>query len=148
MLTTPSGLDYRFLTAEDIVRVELATLDFGAQRKPTSEKRLHRDVFAFRTTANACIHTHSRYCGVFAAARKPVCCISGEMKRLVGSEMCCAPHALPSTKKLSKVAIRAMGKNNGCLLMNHGVICLGTDLEAAYLACKAAEEAAAQQLGL
>lgn len=146
MLTTPSGLDYRFLTAEDIVRVELATLDYGAQRKPTSEKRLHRDVFASRSTANACIHTHSRYCGVFAAARKPVCCISGEMKRLVGSEMCCAPHALPSTKKLSKVAIRALGRNNGCLLMNHGVLCCASSLDEAYQTCKAAEQAAKEQL--
>ncbi len=146
MLVTPSGLDYRFLTADDVVRVELETLDYGAQRKPTSEKRLHRDVFAFRGTANACIHTHSRYCGVFAAARKPVCCISGEMKRFVGSEMCCAPHALPSTKKLSKVAIRALGRNNGCLLMNHGVLCCGNSLDEAYQTCKAAEQAAKEQL--
>ncbi len=146
MLVTPSGLDYRFLTADDVVRVELATLDYGAQRKPTSEKRLHRDVFAFRASANACIHTHSRYCGVFAAARKPVCCISGEMKRFVGSEMCCAPHALPSTKKLSKVAIRALGRNNGCLLMNHGVLCCGNSLDEAYQTCKAAEQAAKEQL--
>ena len=146
MLVTPSGLDYRFLTADDVVRVELETLDYGAQRKPTSEKRLHRDVFAFRNGANACIHTHSRYCGVFAAARKPVCCISGEMQRLVGSEMCCAPHALPSTKKLSKVAIRALGRNNGCLLMNHGVLCCGSSLDEAYQTCKTAEQAAKEQL--
>jgi len=146
MLVTPSGLDYRFLTADDVVRVELETLEYGAQRKPTSEKRLHRDVFAFRASANACIHTHSRYCGVFVAARKPVCCISGEMKRFVGSEMCCAPHALPSTKKLSNVAIRAMGKNNGCLLMNHGVLCCGSSLDEAYQTCKAAEQAAKEQL--
>jgi L-fuculose-phosphate aldolase len=70
------------------------------------------------------------------------------MKRLVGDEMRCAGHALPSTKKLSKVALGALGNRNGCLLMNHGVICCGTDLEAAYQTCKAAEEAATQQLGL
>ena len=146
MLVTPSGLDYRFLTAEDIVRVELSTLDYGFQRKPTSEKRLHRDVIVSRSGVGACIHTHSRYCGVFAAARKPVCCISGEMKRLVGEEMLCAPHALPSTKKLSKVALGAMGKNNACLLMNHGVLCSGSNLDEAYEACRAAEQAAKEQL--
>lgn len=148
MLCTPSGLDYRLLTPEDIVKVELSTLDYGSQRKPTSEKRLHRDIFAARADVGASIHTHAKLCGVFAAARKSICCIEGEMQRLVGDEMRCAGHALPSTKKLSKVALGALGNRNGCLLMNHGVICLGTDLEAAYLACKAAEEAAAQQLGL
>ena len=148
MLCTPSGLSYRSLTPEDIVKVELSTLAYGEQRKPTSEKRLHRDIFAVRADVGAVIHTHAKLCGVFAAARKSICCIEGEMKRLVGSEMHCAGHALPSTKKLSKVALKALGNRNGCLLMNHGVICCGTDLEGAYLACKAAEEQAARQLGL
>ena len=148
MLCTPSGLDYRLLTPADIVKVELSTLEYGEQRKPTSEKRLHRDVFAARADVGAVIHTHAKRCGVFAAARQSICCIDGEMKRLVGDEMRCAGHALPSTKKLSHVALKALGNRNGCLLMNHGVICCGADLEAAYLACKASEEAAGRQLGL
>ena len=148
MLCTPSGLAYHFLTPDDIVKVELATLAYGDQRKPTSEKRLHRDLFAARPDAGASIHTHAKRCGVFAAARKTICCISGEMKELVGEEMRCAGHALPSTKKLSKVALGALGNRNGCLLMNHGVLCCGSDLEQAYRACKAAEQAAGEQLGL
>ncbi len=148
MLCTPSGLAYHYLTPDDIVKVELSTLDYGSQRKPTSEKRLHRDLFAARPDAGASIHTHAKRCGVFAASRKTLCCISGEMKELVGAEMRCAGHALPSTKKLSKVALGALGQNNGCLLKNHGVLCCGKDLEQAYRTCKAAEQAAGEQLGL
>ena len=138
MLCTPSGLDYRILTPEDIVKVELSTLGYGAQRKPTSEKRLHRDIFASRADVGAVIHTHAKLCGVFAAAGK----------NLAGDGMRCAGHALPSTKKLSKLALAALGERNGCLLMNHGVLCCGADLEAAYLVCKAAETAAGRQLGV
>ena len=148
MLCTPSGLDYRLLKPEDIVKVELKTLDYGTQRKPTSEKRMHRDIFEARADVGAVIHTHAKHCGVFAAARKSICCIEGEMRRIIGDEMHCAGHALPSTKKLSRVALKALGNRNGCLLMNHGVICCGAHLEGAYLACKASEEAAGQQLGL
>ncbi|MCE5189815.1 MAG: class II aldolase/adducin family protein [Eubacteriales bacterium] len=148
MLCTPSGLAYHYLTPDDIVKVDLATLEFGSQRKPTSEKRLHRDLFAARPDVGASIHTHAKRCGVFAAACKTLCCISGEMKELVGAEMRCAGHALPSTKKLSKVALSALENRNGCLLMNHGVLCCGSDLEQAYRACKAAEQAAGEQLGL
>ena len=148
MLCTPSGVAYHLLTADDIVNVELATLSYGDQRKPTSEKRLHRDIFLARADVGAVIHTHAKLCGVFAAARKTICCITGDMKTRIGSEMRCAGHALPSTKKLSKVALGALENRNGCLLMNHGVICCGTDLNGAYLACKAAEEAAGEQLGL
>lgn len=148
MLCTPSGLDYRTLTPEDIVKVELTTLNYGKQRKPTSEKRMHRDIFEARADVGAVIHTHAKHCGVFAAARKSICCIEGEMQRIIGDEMRCAGHALPSTKKLSNVALKALGNRNGCLLMNHGVICCGADLEGAYLACKASEEAAGKQLGV
>jgi L-fuculose-phosphate aldolase len=148
MLCTPSGLDYRLLQSADIVKVELCSLDYGEQRKPTSEKRLHRDIFACRADVGAVIHTHAKLCGVFAAARESITCLEGEMRQIVGAEMRCAGHTLPSTKKLSRVAIRALGSNNGCLLMNHGVICCGTDLLSAYRACKAAEEAAGRQLGL
>ena len=148
MLCTPSGLAYHYLTPDDIVKVDLATLEYGSQRKPTSEKRLHRDLFAARPEVGASIHTHAKRCGVFAASRQTLYCISGEMKELVGPEMRCAGHALPSTKKLSKVALGALGKNNGCLLMNHGVLCCGADLEQAYQTCKAAEQAAGEQLGL
>ena len=148
MLCTPSGVAYHLLTADDIVKVELATLSYGEQRKPTSEKRMHRDIFVARADVGAVIHTHAKLCGVFAAARKTICCITGDMQARIGSEMRCAGHALPSTKKLSKVALGALENRNGCLLMNHGVICCGTDLDSAYLACKAAEEAAGEQLGL
>lgn len=148
MLCTPSGVAYHLLTADDIVKVELATLSYGEQRKPTSEKRMHRDIFVARADVGAVIHTHAKLCGVFAAARKTICCITDDMQARIGSEMRCAGHALPSTKKLSKVALGALENRNGCLLMNHGVICCGTDLDSAYLACKAAEEAAGEQLGL
>jgi L-fuculose-phosphate aldolase len=148
MLCTPSGLDYRRLRADDIVKVNMRTLEHEGTRRPTSEKRLHRDIFVSRADVGASIHTHAKLCGVFAAARRTICCISGEMQEKVGNEMRCAGHALPSTKKLSRIALKALGNRNGCLLMNHGALCCGADLERAYLTCKAAETAAAEQLGL
>ncbi len=148
MLVTPSGLDYRALAPEDIVKVELDTLEYGNQRKPTSEKQLHRDLLSARPDVGAAIHTHAKNCGVFAAARKSVCCVSDELRSLTGDEIRCAPHALPSTKKLSRVALKALGGRNACLLMNHGVLCCGEDLKRAYEACKASERAAGEQLGL
>ncbi len=148
MLVTPSGLDYRTLTPGDIVKVEMETLEYGNQRKPTSEKRMHRDLFAARVDVGAVIHTHARNCGVFAAARKSICCVSDELRGLIGDEIRCAPHALPSTQKLSKVSLEALGSRNACLLMNHGVICCGKDLQQAYEACRASEQAAKEQLDL
>lgn len=148
MLCTPSGLAYHLLTPDDIVKVDLISLEYEGKRKPTSEKRLHRDLFLSRADVGAAIHTHAKLAGVFAAARRTICCISGEMQRMIGSEIRCAGHALPSTKRLSDAALGALGNRNGCLLMNHGLLCCGADLEGAYLACEAAEQAAGEQLGL
>ena len=139
MLVTPSGLDYRALMPEDVVKVELSTLAYEGTRKPTSEKRLHRDLFLARPDVGAAIHTHARFCGVFAAARMRVPC---------GEGILCAPHALPSTKSLSKAALAALGKHSACLLMNHGVLCCGADLAGAYEACVESERAAKECLSL
>lgn len=141
MLVTPSGLDYRMLSPDDVVKVELETMRYESERKPTSEKQLHRDLFLARPDVGAAIHTHAKNCGVFAAARKAVCPAEGEM-------LLCAPHALPSTKKLSRVAIKALGDRSACLLMNHGVLCCGADLRQAYEGCKSSEQAAGKLLGL
>ena len=148
LLCTPSGLAYHFLTPDDIAKVNLVTLEYEGPRKPTSEKRLHRDLYAARPDVSASIHTHAKRCGVFAAARKALRCNSEEMHKRIGATMRCGGHALPSTKKISRVALGALGDRNGCLLMSHGVLCCGADLEQAYLACKASEQAAGEQLGL
>ncbi|MEG2770255.1 MAG: class II aldolase/adducin family protein [Oscillospiraceae bacterium] len=146
MLVTPSGLDYLHLTPDDVVKVNLENLEYDGARKPTSEKKMHRAILNARPDAMAVIHTHSVDCGVFAAAGVSLPAATEKMKTLVGGEMRCAPHALPSTGRLSDVAVKALDGRNGCLLQNHGVICCGKDLANAFAICEAAEEAAGKYL--
>lgn len=142
MLVTPSGLDYLALTADDIVKVELSTLAYISKRKPTSEKRLHQAVLRARPDVGAVIHTHSPDCSVLAAAGATLPAVTAEMRSLVGGDARTAAHALPSTGKLSRVALAALEGRNACLLANHGVLCCGRDLNAAYRVCVVMEEAA------
>lgn len=138
MLVTPSGLDYRLLTSDDIVRVAFDTLAYDGSRKPTSESRLHRDIYAARPEVGAIIHTHAAHCGVFGAARAALPACDGGVR--------CAPHALPSTKPLSRHALAALEGQNACLLANHGMICCGEELAEAFAGCEALERAAAERL--
>ena len=48
MLATPSGLDYDRLTPEDMVKVEIETLKYEGNLKPTSEKGLHAAIYKKR----------------------------------------------------------------------------------------------------
>lgn len=74
MLTTPSGLDYMRLTPDDMVKVDIDTLKYEGDKKPTSEKGLHGAIYKNREDIGAVIHTHSKYCSVFAAAGRGHAC--------------------------------------------------------------------------
>lgn len=146
MLVTPSGLDYLALTAEDIVKVDLDTLAYASRRKPTSERKLHQAVLTARPNVGAVIHTHSPDCSVLAAAGASLPAVTDEMRALVGDGAMTAPHALPSTARLSRVALAALEGRNACLLANHGVLCCGRDLDEAYRICEVMEGAAGRLL--
>lgn len=136
MLTTPSGIDYARLTAEDMVKVNIETLDYEGSLKPTSEKGLHAAIYRNRPDIHGIIHTHSKYCSVYAAARKELS-ISGsgsdDAKSTVFSNpVRLAAYALPGTKALMKNTAAAVGGNYGALMSNHGMIVCGSTLETAF----------------
>lgn len=144
MLVTPSGLDYLCLAPADIVRVDLFTFAYESSngRRPTTEKRFHSAIYRARPEVNAVIHTHAEYCGVFAAAHRPLPASTPEQLRLFGGDVRCAAHALPSTARLTRFALAALDGRSACLLANHGAICIGSSLAAAFAVCGAAEAAA------
>ena len=49
-----------------------------------------------------------------------------------GDTIRCAPYVLFGTQALSDLALEALRDRRACLLANHGMIALGTDLDHAY----------------
>lgn len=137
MLVTPSGLDYMRLTPADMVKVNIDSLKYEGILKPTSEKGLHAAIYRNRPEIGGIIHTHSKYCSVYAAARidLPIreenaasdtdICVFTDPVRL-------AAYALPGTKALMKNTAAAVGNNCGAIMAGHGMIVCGTDLTAAF----------------
>jgi Ribulose-5-phosphate 4-epimerase and related epimerases and aldolases len=142
MLATPSGLDYERLTPEDMVKVEIKTLKFEGDKKPTSEKALHAGIYASRPEIGAVIHTHSKYCCIFAASRMPIQVEDPELIGRLGEVLNIAEYGLPGTSKLTKNTIKALGSTPGCVMANHGMICCGTDMEDTFGICNDMERAA------
>ncbi|HKM28692.1 MAG TPA: class II aldolase/adducin family protein [Anaerovoracaceae bacterium] len=140
MLVTPSGLDYTRLTADDMVKVNIETLEYGGDLKPTSEKGLHAIIYRLRPDVGAVIHTHSKYCSIFAAARKPMPIITDKGKAVFGEEIAIAGYGLPGTKSLMNNTAKALGKNFGAIMANHGMICCGSDIENTFSNCVMLEE--------
>lgn len=135
MLVTPSGLDYERLTPYDMVKVNIHTLEYDGDIKPTSEKGLHAEIYKRRADAGSVIHTHSKYACVFAAAEKD---LSEEVKL--------AGYGLPGTKKLMKNTADALGDNFGAIMSHHGMIVCGSDIEDAFSNCSRLEEMAEKSL--
>ena len=142
MITTPSGRDYTALTPRDMVKVDIKTLTYGDGGKPTSEKGLHAGVYELRRDVGAVIHTHSKYCSIFAAAGKPMHITDHDLAEKTGELIYLSDYAFAGTKALTKNVLKALGQRAGVIMSNHGMLCCGRDLPDAFEKAEAMEEAA------
>jgi L-fuculose-phosphate aldolase len=139
VIITPSGANYTALADEDIPVVDLATGDYEGA-KPSSEKGLHLEVYRQRREIGAVIHVHSPNASTLAAARRELPPILDDVAQLIGSGVRVADYALPSTRKIVRATMRALRGRMAALMANHGAICLGRDLEEAFLCCQVLEK--------
>jgi L-fuculose-phosphate aldolase len=52
-----------------------------------------------------------------------------------------APYALPNTKKITVETARAIETSNAALMSNHGVVCIGENLENTFEVVRTLEKA-------
>ena len=74
-LITPTGMAYDTLEADDVVFMRLDG-DFSGvstnKRKPSSEWRFHRDIYAARPEAQSILHAHSPFATSLACLRREI----------------------------------------------------------------------------
>lgn len=141
MLITPSGLPYEALTRDDIVLVNYHTSEYEGPVKPSSEKELHCEIYRTRKEVMAVIHTHQMNASTVAAAQREVPPILDDMAQIIGPTVRVADYALPSTKKITKKTVKALKGRNAALMANHGAVCVGRDLDEAFVVCQVLEKA-------
>ena len=66
--------------------------------------------------------------------------ILDDLAQIIGPGVRCAAYALPSTRKIVRVTLKALRGRNAALLANHGAVCIGRDLEEAYTCCQILEK--------
>ena len=137
---TPSGKSYDALTVRDLVMVEGG--EPHARRKPSSEWRLHRDIYERREEAGAIVHTHSSFATTLACLRRPIPAVHYEIAFAGGGDIRCAPYATFGTQKLSDHALAALEGRSACLLANHGVVAFAPTIEQAVVLADKVEELA------
>lgn len=134
MLVTPSAIGYYELKPEDMVLVNIHTLEYPKDGlKPTSEKGIHGGILSGRPEVNAIIHSHGNAGSVYAAAHAKLTVRDKELQKLFKTkEIKTAPYAPPGFKKLAQNTIAGIGAANAVFMANHGVMCCGKDLDEAY----------------
>jgi L-fuculose-phosphate aldolase len=130
-LVTPSGMRYEDLGPDDVVRVGMDGTPGGA-RKPSSEWRFHRDVYATRPEAGAVVHTHGPFSAALACHGRGIPAFHYMVARAGGRDIRCAPYARFGTQELSDRALAALEGRRACLLAHHGAIAFGADLDTAF----------------
>ncbi len=140
MVVTPSGMDYIRMRPEDTVVVDINTLEYTSDVKPTSEKKIHAAIYRDRPEIGAVIHSHPLWSSAVAAARIEMPVTDERHRRLIGDSVRPGAYGLPGTKKLTEGAVEAMKGRNACFLANHGIIACAPTIDEAFEVCKAMEE--------
>ena len=142
MLVTPTGVLPRDLQAEHIVSMQLdGTVDAG-QLTPSSEWRMHADIYADKPGLDAVVHCHSNYATILACAHKSIPAQHYMIAASGSYEIPLADYATFGSQALSDAALAALSASLACLLANHGQLATGFNLEGALKLAELVEELA------
>lgn len=141
MLVTPSGKLYNEVKPADMVLVNFRSNKYDKNGiKPSSEFKMHSGIYIDRKEINAIIHTHQMNASTCAAARREVPAVLDDLAQIIGPGVRCAEYALPSTNKMMKAVVKALKGRNAALMANHGAVCVGRDLDEAFVVCQVLEK--------
>ena len=141
MAITPSGREYESMEADDIVIVNYIDHSYVGEVKPSSEFKLHTEIYRSRKNIQAVIHTHQMNASTVAAARREVPPILDDMAQIIGPSVRVADYALPNTRKIVKATMKALSGRYAALMANHGAVAVGRDMKEAFVVCDVLEKA-------
>lgn len=139
---TASGRNYKTLTEEEVIPVNLSDLKYEGEIRPSSEYKIHRAVYQLKPAAGFVIHTHQD--NACAASAAGMDCIELDREyEGIGSRIFCSQYALSGTDELCGYVTEVLKRSSGnaVLLRNHGALCFGKTYQEAFAAAHTLEEA-------
>ena len=117
MVITPSGMDYDRLCPEDMVLVNMNTLEYEGRLKPSVETPIHAAIFKDRPEMNGIV-------------------------QILGGDVRVADYTMPGSQEMAKTVVEALKDRTGALIANHGEITIGRNLSEALTGSQVLEKAA------
>jgi L-fuculose-phosphate aldolase len=142
MLVTPTGLSPERLEADQIVDVSLDGEVAPDQLTPSSEWRIHADIYRRHPDVAAVVHCHSTYATILACAHRPIPAIHYMLAATGSCGVPLAGYATFGTQALSDAVNAVLADSPVCLMANHGQVATGRDLDHALKLAELVEEVA------
>jgi L-fuculose-phosphate aldolase len=132
LITTPKSVSKGFMTPDMMVVTDFEGRKLAGGRDPSSEIKMHLQVYRDRPDAGAVVHAHPPTATGFAVAGIPLDrAVLAEVVTTLGS-IPIAEYATPSTDALPAACSKYLKAHDGLLLANHGALAIGPDLFTAY----------------
>lgn len=142
MIITPSSIPYDTMTLEDLVVLKLDGTIIEGYNKPSSEWRMHAEIFKERKDVKCILHTHSPYATGFAVCQESIPVILIEMVPFIGGDVPVAKFGMPGTDSVGIEALKVLKDRKACLLSNHGTLAIGENIDKALISSIYLEDAA------
>jgi L-fuculose-phosphate aldolase len=132
VLCTPTLVSKGFMTVEHMCLTDMDGKQLAGKYKRTSECMTHLAIMKRQPKAKACCHAHPPHGTAFAVAGvQPPTCMIPEAEVFLG-QIGLADYRTPGTPANAEVVGEAAVDHMAVLMVNHGVITWGKDVEDAY----------------
>lgn len=119
---TPTSIDYREMTLDDLVVISPAGEVVSGNQPPSSEKHLHMACMAAFDDIACVIHSHAVHASMFAVAQQAIPACIDEFSVYVGGDVRCTEYAMSGTDELAEQAVKALQGRGAALIANHGMV--------------------------
>ena len=152
IVITPANSSLATMADGHMVHVDLKGSAVEGLRQPSSEMRMHLEVYRRRPDVSAVIHAHPAYATAFTLAGLDFSLPVLPEVQIIFGEIPVAPYGTPATEE-SAASIRDLIKSHDIVVLDHhGAITVGKTLKDAYCRMEKLEHMAktlfiARQLG-
>ncbi len=133
LVITPSGVSKGRMTPEMLLVTDLDAKVLEGDRHPTSEGKMHLEVYRGRPDVRAVVHAHPPVSTAFAVCRRGLeTPYLSELVAGLGQVPCTPSFAMLSTDEVPQSVRPYLADHNALLLANHGALAWGGDLWEAF----------------
>lgn len=146
ILITPSGVSKGYMSPEDMLKVDIDGNLLEGHLKPSSEMKMHLEVYKKRVDVFAVVHAHPQKATAFAVANK--CFDKVTLPEIIFSlgKVSLAEYGTPTTYEIPEAVGKHIVESDAILLANHGALTVGKDIYDAYYKMETLEHFAAISL--